>query len=134
MDFFDAHGLAGEDRAEIDFFLAQTDAAATRDYDGFIVEWIVEVLWFALRKPLGRPGIWVFGILGFVAGLTITRAVLIGRFGCSFRFRCADKENATGLAETMFGGLALFLDTKGKESIYISAVAGACTFVRGRGS
>jgi hypothetical protein len=32
VDFFDAHGLAGEDRAEIDFFLAQTDAAATRDH------------------------------------------------------------------------------------------------------
>jgi hypothetical protein len=43
VDFFDAHGLAGEDRAEIDFFLAQTDAAATRDHDGFIVEGIVNV-------------------------------------------------------------------------------------------
>ena len=43
MHFFDAHGLTGEDRAEIDFFLAQTDAAATRDHDGFIVERIVEV-------------------------------------------------------------------------------------------
>ena len=43
MDFFDAHGLAGEDRAEIDFLLAQTDAAATRDHDGFIVEGIVDV-------------------------------------------------------------------------------------------
>src|SRR5947199_10218672 len=25
------------------FFLAQTDAAATRDHDGFIVEWIIDV-------------------------------------------------------------------------------------------
>ena len=37
-------------------------------------------------------------------------------------------------AETMFGGLAPSLDTKGKESIYIGAVAETCTFVRGRGS
>src|ERR1700741_4030553 len=34
----------------------------------------------------------------------------------------------------MFGGLARFLDTKGKGSIYISAVAETCTFVRGRDS
>ena len=31
--FFDADGLAGKDLAEIDFFLAETDAAATRDHD-----------------------------------------------------------------------------------------------------
>jgi hypothetical protein len=44
------------------------------------------LLWFALRKPLGRPGIWVFGILGFVAGVIITRAVLIGRLRLFFPF------------------------------------------------
>ena len=31
VHFPDANGLAGEDRAEIDFFLPQTDAAAARD-------------------------------------------------------------------------------------------------------
>ena len=44
------------------------------------------LLWFALGKPLGRPGIWVFGILGFVAGLILTRAVLIGRLRLFFPF------------------------------------------------
>jgi hypothetical protein len=34
--------LSGEDGAEVDFFLAQTDAATTRDYDGLIVQRIVE--------------------------------------------------------------------------------------------
>ncbi len=43
VDFFDAHRLAGKDLAEIDFLLAQTDAPATGDHDGFIVEWIVDV-------------------------------------------------------------------------------------------
>ena len=43
MHFPDADGLAGEDRAEIDFFLAQTDATAAGDHDGFVVEWIVDV-------------------------------------------------------------------------------------------
>ena len=33
----------GKDLAEIDFFLAQTDATATGDHDGFIVEGIVDV-------------------------------------------------------------------------------------------
>jgi hypothetical protein len=29
VDFFDADGLSGEDGAEVDFFLAETDAATT---------------------------------------------------------------------------------------------------------
>jgi len=33
MNFFDADGLAGKDGAEIDFFAAQTDAAATGNDD-----------------------------------------------------------------------------------------------------
>jgi hypothetical protein len=36
VHFFDADGLSGEDCAEVDFFLAQTDAATTGDYDGLI--------------------------------------------------------------------------------------------------
>ncbi len=43
MHFPDVDGLAGEDRAEIDFFLAQTHATAAGDHDGFVVEWIVDV-------------------------------------------------------------------------------------------
>jgi hypothetical protein len=38
VNFLDADGLTGEHRAEIDFFLAQTDAAATGDHDGLIVQ------------------------------------------------------------------------------------------------
>jgi hypothetical protein len=33
VHFLDAHGLAGEYRAEIDFLLAQTDAAAAGDHE-----------------------------------------------------------------------------------------------------
>jgi hypothetical protein len=41
--FFDADGLTGKDLTEIDFLLAQTDAPAPGDHDGFIVEGIVDV-------------------------------------------------------------------------------------------
>jgi len=43
VHFFDAHRLSGKDLAEIDFLVAQTDATATRDHDGFVVERIVDV-------------------------------------------------------------------------------------------
>ena len=38
VNFFDADGLTGEHRAEIDSFLAQTDAAATGDHAGLVVQ------------------------------------------------------------------------------------------------
>ena len=41
MDFLDADGLAGEDRAEVDFLAAETDSTTAGDHDGFVVEWIV---------------------------------------------------------------------------------------------
>src|SRR5262249_29445176 len=47
VDFSDADGLIGEDRTEVDFLAAQTDSTTTRDHDGFVVEWIVDV-----RQPL----------------------------------------------------------------------------------
>ena len=43
MNFFDADGLSSKDLAEIDFFVAQTDAATAGDHDGFVVEGIVDV-------------------------------------------------------------------------------------------
>ena len=43
MNFFDAHGLAGEDRAEIDFLATQANAATARDHDDAVVERIVEI-------------------------------------------------------------------------------------------
>ena len=48
MNFLDADGLSGEDLAEIDFFAAQTNAAAAGDHDGFVVEGVVDV---------GQPGV-----------------------------------------------------------------------------
>ena len=42
VHFFDADGLSGKDLAEVDFFLAQTDATTARDHDGLVVERIVE--------------------------------------------------------------------------------------------
>ena len=38
MNFFDAAGLAGKDRAEVNLFAAQTNAAAISDDDGLIVK------------------------------------------------------------------------------------------------
>jgi hypothetical protein len=46
VHFLDADGLAGEDLAEIDFLLAQTDSSATRNHDGLVVERIVDI-----RRP-----------------------------------------------------------------------------------
>jgi alcohol dehydrogenase class IV len=42
FDFFDAHSLTSEDRAEIDFFAVKTDTSAASDVDGFVVERIVQ--------------------------------------------------------------------------------------------
>jgi hypothetical protein len=41
----DAHILAGEDGAEVDFSPTDTDSAALRDEDGAVVEGIVGDLW-----------------------------------------------------------------------------------------
>jgi len=43
VNFFDADSLAGKDRAEVDFFVAETDAAAAGDHDGLVVEGVVDV-------------------------------------------------------------------------------------------
>ena len=43
VNFFDADGLTGEDRAEIDFFLAQTDATTMGNHNRSVVEGIVDV-------------------------------------------------------------------------------------------
>ena len=48
MHFFDAHGLAGEDRAEINLFVSQTNPTTVGDHDGLVVERIVDV---------GQPGV-----------------------------------------------------------------------------
>ena len=72
MHFFDADGLAGEDRAEIDFFLAQTDAAAAGDHDDPVVEWIVDVRQslVAARGRLIDLG-WALHVQGFVWALVV---------------------------------------------------------------
>src|SRR5262249_16108353 len=43
VNLLDADGLSSKDLAEIDFFVAQTDAATASDHDGFVVEGIVDV-------------------------------------------------------------------------------------------
>ncbi len=43
MNFFDADGLAGEDRAEVNLFAAQTDAATVGDDDDLVVERIIDI-------------------------------------------------------------------------------------------
>jgi hypothetical protein len=43
VHFLDADGLTGKDLTEIDFLLSHTDATATGDHDGFIVEGIIDI-------------------------------------------------------------------------------------------
>ena len=43
MNFFDADGLAGKDRAEVNFFAAQADASATSDDDDLVVKRIIDI-------------------------------------------------------------------------------------------
>jgi hypothetical protein len=42
------------------------------------------LLWLGLRKPLGRPGNYIFSLIGFLVGLIITRAVLRARLQLFF--------------------------------------------------
>ena len=43
MNFFDADSLTGEDRAEVDLFVSETDAPATGDHDGPVVKRIIDI-------------------------------------------------------------------------------------------
>ena len=43
MDLLDADRLSRKDLAEIDLFIAQTDAATASDHNGFIEEGIVDI-------------------------------------------------------------------------------------------
>ena len=42
VDFFDADGLAGKHRREVNSLVAQANASAVGDHDDFVVEGIVE--------------------------------------------------------------------------------------------
>jgi hypothetical protein len=44
------------------------------------------LLWLAFRTPWGKPGYYVFALVGFIAGLIITRAFLVGRLRMFFPF------------------------------------------------
>ena len=70
--FFDANGLTGKDRAEVNFFLPQTDAPATGDHDGFVVEGIVDVRQPGVetRERLINLG-WTFHAQSFVWTLVV---------------------------------------------------------------
>ena len=72
MDFFDADGLAGEDCAEVNLFIPQTDASAVSDNDDLVMEGIVDVGQSAIRTSrrlidLSRA----FHIEGFVRTLAV---------------------------------------------------------------
>ena len=72
MNFFDADRLASKDRAEIDFFAAQTDAAAIGDDDDFIVEGIID----SGQSLIGaRGGLidlrWALHVQGFVRAFVV---------------------------------------------------------------
>jgi hypothetical protein len=53
LHFLDADGLPGKHRAEIDFFLAETNAAAMRNYNRSVVEWVVDVRQSLVRTRRG---------------------------------------------------------------------------------
>jgi len=72
VNLLDADGLSSKDLAEINFFVAQTDAATAGDHDGFVVKGIVDV-----RQPgVGTRGGLVdlrrtFHIQSFVRALIV---------------------------------------------------------------
>src|SRR5215468_4145557 len=72
VNLLDADGLSSKDLAEVDFFVAQTDAATAGDHDGFVVEGIVDV-----RQPgVGTGGGLVdlrraFHVQSFVRALVV---------------------------------------------------------------
>jgi len=67
VNFFDADSLASKDRAEIDFFAAQTDAAAIGDDDDFIVEGIVDIGQSLISAGRGLIDLgWALHVQGFV--------------------------------------------------------------------
>jgi hypothetical protein len=43
VDFFYVHGLTSENRAEINFVVAEADASAIRDHNDFVVKGIVDI-------------------------------------------------------------------------------------------
>jgi hypothetical protein len=43
VNFFDADRLAGKDRAEVNFFVPQTDAFAIGDDNNFVVKGIIDI-------------------------------------------------------------------------------------------
>jgi hypothetical protein len=43
VNLLDVDGLSGKDLAEVNCFVAQTNAATAGDHDGFVVEGIVDV-------------------------------------------------------------------------------------------
>ena len=43
VNFLDADSLSGEDLAEVDFLVAQTNRAAAGNHDGFVVEGIIDI-------------------------------------------------------------------------------------------
>src|SRR5260370_42246171 len=43
MNFFDADGLAGKDRTEVNFLAPQTDAAAVGDDNDLVVERVIDI-------------------------------------------------------------------------------------------
>jgi hypothetical protein len=43
VNFFDADGLTGKDRAEVDFFAAETDASAMGNDNDLVLEGIIDI-------------------------------------------------------------------------------------------
>ncbi len=70
MNFFDADRLTGNDLAEIDFLLAQTDTPATGDHDRFILEGIVDCAYIASAGFLlsERDALFFMAVRGTLAG------------------------------------------------------------------
>ena len=90
MHFFEADGLPSKHLAEIDLFVPQTDAAAVRDHDGFVVEGIVDV---------GQSGVGTRGRL-----VDLGRAFHVQSFVRAFVVEDLDKVIEAGLLLQEVGG------------------------------
>ena len=72
MGFLDADGLAGEDGAEVNLFVPQTDGSAVGDDDDLVVEGIIDVGQSAIRTSrklidLSRACLFLEGLLSACA-------------------------------------------------------------------
>jgi hypothetical protein len=76
------------------------------------------LLWFGVRRPWGKPGYYVFSVVGCIAGLTITRALLVGRLRLLFPFPLCQQGKCHRLGQDYVWRLGTLFGYEGK-GIYL---------------